>query len=192
LTQGAPKEDEKETVTGPSQIPHSPAVAADGAVRSLPAQRRPPASGSGSADPVAPIATVSEGADFVGRGLAWPMQVDHSGSIRLTSGPAELDSSLRLVLVTAPGERVMRPEFGCRIHELVFEPVNANTLGRMTQATREALTRWEPRIDLEAVAAVPDPDVPGLVLISIDYRVRATNDRRNLVHPFYVIPQDGD
>lgn len=120
------------------------------------------------------------------------MQVDHTGSIQLTRGTADLDSSLRLILITAPGERVMRPEFGCRIHELVFEPVNANTLGRMTQATREALTRWEPRIDVEAVSAVSDPEVCGLVQLSIDYRIRATNDRRNLVHPFYVIPQEGD
>jgi uncharacterized protein len=161
-------------------------------VRSLPAQRRPPATAPAGVDPAPSISTGSEGVDFVGRGLAWPMQVDHSGSIRLTSGTSDLDSSLRLVLITAPGERVMRPEFGCRIHELVFEPVNANTLGRMTQATREALTRWEPRIDVEAVSAVSDPAVSGLVHISIDYRVRATNDRRNLVHPFYVIPQEGD
>jgi phage baseplate assembly protein W len=192
LTQGAPENDEKETVTGPSRIPDSLAADADGAVRSLPAQRRPPTAGPAVADPAVVIAPEREGADFVGRGLAWPMQVDHSGSIRLTNGASEIDSSLRLVLITAPGERVMRPEFGCRIHELVFEPVNANTLGRMTQATREALTRWEPRIDVEAVTATADPDVPGLVLISIDYRIRATNDRRNLVHPFYAIPQEGD
>jgi uncharacterized protein len=165
-------------------------AAAAGAVRSLPTQRRPPAPTPD--DPAGVIATVKETVDFVGRGLAWPLGVDHSGSIRLTGGPSELDSSLRLVLLTAPGERVMRPEFGCRIHELVFEPVNANTLGRMTQAVREALTRWEPRIDVEAVSAAADLNISSLVRISIDYRVRATNDRRNLVHPFYVIPQDGD
>jgi phage baseplate assembly protein W len=179
-------------VTGQSQTPDSIAVAADGVVRSLPGQRRPPTQGTAAdREPAPMIATGTEIADFVGRGLAWPMRVDHSGSIGLTSGAAELDSSLRLILLTAPGERVMRPKFGCRIHELVFEPVNANTLGRMTQAVREALTRWEPRIDVDTVAAEPDLDVSGLVHISIDYRVRATNDRRNLVHPFYVIPQEG-
>jgi len=167
-------------------------VAADGAVRSLPSQRRPPAPVPGDGDPASVLASVKEAVDFVGRGLAWPMQVDHSGSIRLTRGPEELDSSLRLVLITAPGERVMRPEFGCRIHEFVFEPVNANTLGRMTQAVRDALTRWEPRIDVDAVTVKADLDVSGLVHISIDYRIRATNDRRNLVYPFYVIPQEAD
>jgi phage baseplate assembly protein W len=167
-------------------------VAADGAVRSLPAQRRPPAPVPGDGEPASVIAVVRETVDFVGRGLAWPMQVDHSGSIRLTSGPEEIGSSLRMVLITAPGERVMRPEFGCRIHELVFEPLNANTLGRMTLAVRDALTRWEPRIDVETVSVDPDLAVSGLVHISIDYRIRATNDRRNLVHPFYVIPQEAD
>ena len=167
-------------------------VAADGAVRSLPTQRRPPIPVPGDSDPASAMTTARETVDFVGRGLAWPMQVDHSGSIRLTRGPEEIDSGLRLVLLTAPGERVMRPEFGCRIHELVFEPVNANTLGRMTQAVREALTRWEPRIDIDAVSVAEDQNISGLVHISIDYRIRATNDRRNLVHPFYVIPQEAD
>jgi phage baseplate assembly protein W len=179
-------------VTGPNQIPLSVDVTADGAVRSLPAQRRPPASVPGDGDPASGLATAKETIDFVGRGLAWPMQVDHSGSIRLSRGPDEIGSSLRMVLITAPGERLMRPEFGCRIHELVFEPVNANTLGRMTLAVREALARWEPRIEVEAVTVDPDLVVSGLVHISIDYRIRATNDRRNLVHPFYVIPQEAD
>jgi phage baseplate assembly protein W len=178
-------------VTGQTQMPPVD-VAADGAVRSLPGQRRPPAPVPGDSAPASVLAPVKEAVDFVGRGLAWPMQVDHSGSIRLTNGPEELDSSLRMILITAPGERVMRPEFGCRIHELVFEPVNANTLGRMTQAVRDALTKWEPRIDVEAVTVQEDVNLSGLVRISIDYRIRATNDRRNLVHPFYVIPQEAD
>jgi len=180
-------------VTGRYQMPPPTDVAADGgAVRSVPSQRRPPVPVPGDSDPASGTATVNETVDFVGRGLAWPMQVDPSGSIRLTRGPEEIDSSLRLVLITAPGERVMRPEFGCRIHEFVFEPVNANTLGRITQAVRDALTRWEPRIDVEAITVDSDADVSGLVHISIDYRIRATNDRRNLVHPFYVIPQEAD
>lgn len=134
---------------------------------------------------------VSGAIDFVGRGFAWPMGVDHRGAIRLTNGAADLDSSLRLVLITAPGERVMRPDFGCKIHDLVFEPVNANTLGLMAEAVREALARWEPRVTVESVDPVPDVNDSALVRIHIAYRVRATNDRRNLVHPFYVIPQEG-
>jgi uncharacterized protein len=143
-------------------------------------------------DPAPLTATVREVIDFIGRGLAWPLRVDHSGSISLTSGAADLDSSVRLILVTAPGERLMRPEFGCRIHELVFEPINANTLGLMKHAVRQALTQWEPRITVEDVEVETDPDTSGLVRIHVGYRVRATNDRRNLVHPFYLIPHDGE
>jgi uncharacterized protein len=139
----------------------------------------------------APAEGLDSVVDFIGRGLAWPLQVDHRGAIRLTGGIADIDASIRLVLITAPGERVMRPEFGCRIHDLVFEPLNANTLGLITAAVRDALTRWEPRVLVEDVTALPDAEASGRVLITIGYRVRATNDRRNLVHPFYVIPQDG-
>ena len=127
---------------------------------------------------------------IVGRGLAFPVTVDHTGAIALTGGSDELNSSIRMVLSTAPGERLMRPQFGCRIWDLVFEPVNANTLGLISHAVRDAVTQWEPRIDLELVDTVADADDPTLVRVSITYVVRATNDRRNLVYPFYVIPRE--
>lgn len=127
---------------------------------------------------------------FVGRGISWPMGVDHTGAIALTDGPEDLDRSIRIVLATAPGERVMRPQFGCRIWELLFEPVTANLLGLMAQAVRDALAQWEPRVHVEDVAVVPDADDASMVRIHVAYRVRATNDRRNLVYPFYVIPRE--
>ena len=132
----------------------------------------------------------TQDAGFVGRGFYWPMQVDHTGSIRMTDGAADLDRSMAVVLATAPGERVMRPEFGCRIWDLLFEPITPNLLGLMAQAVREALTQWEPRVTIEQVDPAPDPNDPGLVSIWITYRVKATNDRRNLVYPFYVIPHE--
>ena len=135
---------------------------------------------------------MSSAADFIGRGISFPLRVDQSGSIATSSGPEGIDSSLRVVLMTAPGERVMRPDFGCRIWELLFEPINANTLGMMAVAVREAVGRWEPRVELEDVRVVPDPGSVGQVLIHIDYVVRTTNDRRNLVYPFYVIPREDD
>jgi phage baseplate assembly protein W len=131
-------------------------------------------------------------ATFVGRGFSWPMEVDHTGSIRLTDGAADLDRSIRIVLMTAPGERVMRPQFGCRIWELLFEPVTPNLLGLIAVAVRDALAQWEPRIQVLGVAPEPDPDEPSLVRVSISYLVRETNDRRNLVYPFYVIPHDAE
>jgi uncharacterized protein len=127
---------------------------------------------------------------FIGRGFRFPMGVDHRGAIALTSGPEDLDCSIRVVLATAPSERVMRPEFGCKIWDLLFEPVNANTLGLMEQAVGEALAQWEPRIEVQDVLAAPDDDDSSLVRIHVLYRVRATNDRRNLVYPFYVIPRE--
>lgn len=127
---------------------------------------------------------------FIGRGFAWPMRVDHTGSIALTNGAADLDQSIRVILMTAPGERVMRPQFGCRIWDLLFEPVTANLLGLISQAVRDAVAQWEPRVVLENVTPTADPDDNGLIRIAMTYRVQSTNDRRNLVYPFYVIPHE--
>jgi phage baseplate assembly protein W len=129
---------------------------------------------------------------FVGRGFSWPMSIDHTGSIRLTDSADDLDRSITIVLLTAPGERVMRPKFGCRIWDLLFEPITPNLLGLISEAVRDALAQWEPRITVEQVTPVADEDDNGLVRIQISYVVRATNDRRNLVYPFYVIPHDAE
>lgn len=131
-------------------------------------------------------------ADFVGRGIRFPMGVDQSGSIATTTGHDDIQASLRMILTTAPGERLMRPAFGCRIWELLFEPINANTLGLMAEAVREAVARWEPRATLESVSVEPDPNENGLVAIRLSYRIRDSNDTRNLVYPFYVIPREED
>ncbi len=128
--------------------------------------------------------------DFVGRGWAFPMRVGPRGGIAMTSGADEIDSSIRMIISTAPGERVMRPEFGCAIWDLLFAPTDAGTIGLMTQSVREALGRWEPRIEVEDVVATPDLDNPSQVDIEVRYLVKATNDFRNLVYPFYVIPRE--
>lgn len=127
---------------------------------------------------------------FTGRGFRFPMGVDSRGTLSMAEGGEGTDSAIRVVLATAPGERVMRPAFGCKIWDLLFEPVNANTLGLMAQAVREALAQWEPRIEVEDVQVVPQGDDHALVHIHIVYRMRTTNDRRNLVYPFYVIPRE--
>lgn len=136
-----------------------------------------------------PDGTVGDPA-FLGRGFRFPMAVDASGGIALTSGPDDVNCSLRVVLSTAPSERVMRPDFGCKIWDLLFEPVNDKTLGRMAQVVREAILRWEPRVQVEQVRTIPDANDASLVRIEVDYVVRTTNDRRNLVYPFYVIPRE--
>ncbi len=129
---------------------------------------------------------------FVGRGFGWPLGVDHTGSMRLSAGAADLDRSIELVLMTAPGERLMRPQFGCRIWDLLFEPVTPNLLGLIAEAVRDALAQWEPRIEVVDVRPVPDQSSGSLVDVHISYLVRETNDRRNLVYPFYVIPHDAE
>ncbi|AEV83110.1 hypothetical protein ACWT_2091 [Actinoplanes sp. SE50] len=124
--------------------------------------------------------------DLIGAGWAFPAGVTPAGGVRLARGGDELDGAIRMILGTAPGERVMRPDFGCALWEQVFAPVNPATLGLIEQAAREALARWEPRIVVEDVTASADGE--AAVLVTVGYRVRATNDRRNLVYPFYVIP----
>jgi phage baseplate assembly protein W len=133
---------------------------------------------------------VADAADFIGRGILFPLRVDQSGSIALGRGADDIDASIRMAIITAPGERVMRPQFGCRIWDLLFEPINANTLGLMGEAVRDAVSQWEPRVTLEELDIEPDPVHPSQVMIRMAYRVRATNDRRNLVFPFYVIPRE--
>lgn len=135
---------------------------------------------------------MSDPSDFIGKGISFPLRVDQSGSIATSSGAEDIDSSIRMVLTTAPGERLMRPDFGCRIWELLFEPINANTLGLMGVAVREAIGRWEPRVTLDDVRLDPAEHDSGAVIINIDYTVRTTNDRRNLVYPFYVIPREDE
>jgi uncharacterized protein len=128
-------------------------------------------------------------ADLIGSGWAFPGQITPGGSVRLVDGGEEIDAALRMILTTAPGERVMRPDFGCAMWEQVFAPVNASTLGMIEQSVREAILRWEPRVELMSVAAVPSGD-GSMIGIEISYQVKATNDHRNLVFPFYVIPQE--
>lgn len=133
--------------------------------------------------------TPTPAADFVGRGISFPLAVDSSGRIALLSGGDDVDRTLRSIIKTAPGERVMRPGFGCAVWDLLFDPLNDNTLGLMAQAVRDAVGRWEPRVELESVEVTPVENRDGVV-IALVYRVRSTNDRRNLVFPFYSIAQE--
>lgn len=125
---------------------------------------------------------------FLGAGWAFPLRTDATGSIALVSRDREVAESIRIILGTAPGERPMRPEFGCAIHDLVFAPADASTAGELAYQVRLALERWEPRIDLLDVIVRFDAVDSGALLIDIRYSLRDTNDPRNLVFPFYVIP----
>ncbi|MFJ9407347.1 GPW/gp25 family protein [Streptomyces sp. NPDC101393] len=125
---------------------------------------------------------------FVGAGWGFPLRMDAGGGIALVRREREIEESIRLVLATAPGERPMRPEFGCAVHDMVFAPVNEATAGRIRYEVRSSLDRWEPRIEVQDVEVSPAPDEPSVLFIDVRYSVRGTNNPRSLVFPFYVIP----
>jgi uncharacterized protein len=126
--------------------------------------------------------------DIIGSGVAFPLRLDPRGGVALSRGDDSVRDSIAVILGTAPGERPMRPEFGCGVHDLVFENVDALTIGRVEREVRVALDRWEPRIQVLDVSVEPGGAQAAELRIEIDYLLRATNDVRNLVHPFYVIP----
>ena len=128
---------------------------------------------------------------FIGRGWAFPVETDTTGGIRLVGDEAEIEQSIRLILSTAPGERPMRPEFGCAIHDYVFDPADARTALRLASAVRDSLRRWEPRVDVLDVAVDRHPTEPDALLLDIRYTTSDRNNPRNLVFPFYVIPGEG-
>ncbi len=128
--------------------------------------------------------------ELLGSGLAFPLRVDRLGGIALVDDEQDVREAIGVILGTAPGERPMRPEFGCGVHDYVFEVVDAYTVGRIERDVRSALDRWEPRIDVRAVEVDSSDADEGRLLIDIHYVVRATNDERNLVYPFYVIPAE--
>jgi uncharacterized protein len=128
--------------------------------------------------------------EILGSGLAFPLQVDARGALSLAAGEDDIEQAIELILGTAPGEREMRPEFGCAVHDLVFDTIDAAMIGKLETAIRAALDRWEPRIDIEDLTFDLSDVDEGRLEITISYRIRRTNNQRNLVYPFYVIPEE--
>jgi phage baseplate assembly protein W len=126
--------------------------------------------------------------DFLGSGWAFPLGVNSRGRIALASREQDVEQAMRIILLTPKGQRLMRPEFGCQIHDLIFAPNDSNTAGLAAYYVEEALAMWEPRIEVVTVDVNPDPLDQARVLITISYEIRATHDRRSLVFPFYRIP----
>jgi len=135
--------------------------------------------------------------DIVGRGWAFPPQIGPQGRVALVGGFDEVSQAIHIILGTAIGERVMRPEFGSHLHELAFAPINEETKASARRYVEDALTMWEPRINLVNVQVLDpfrhDPNrmhTPGLLSIEIQYEIKATGDQRSLVYPFYLIPTE--
>lgn len=128
--------------------------------------------------------------EFVGAGWAFPLSLDPTGGFELVTDEREIEQAIRLIIGTAYGERPMRPDFGCRIHDFVFAEANATTAGRIATEVRASLTRWEPRITIDDIVVSGDEADPSVLYVDIRYHIRHRNDPRNLVFPFYTIPLD--
>jgi phage baseplate assembly protein W len=133
------------------------------------------------------MASLPEEKAFLGVGWAFPIRVDPGGEIAMASLEEDVRQAIKIIVGTALGERVMRPEFGSGLKRLVFEPVSTTTMSLVRHQVEQALIDWEPRIDLEDVRVTTDPELRNLLLIEVHYRVRATNTFYNLVYPFYLI-----
>ena len=128
--------------------------------------------------------------DFIGSGWAFPLRVNARGGMALARGEQDVAEAIRIILSTPIGERRMRPRFGCSVHDLVFATNDPATHGLIRYHVLQALAMWEPRIEVreDDIIVSTDPAEPSRVLVEIEYTLRATNQRRNLVYPFYLIP----
>lgn len=124
--------------------------------------------------------------DFLGQGWRFPIRVDATGSLAWSSGEEAIKEAIWIILSTPKRSRIMQPGFGCGIHDYLFAPNNPSTRALIISEIRSALTRFEPRIDLLAVRATPEIDAPNVLLVEVDYRIRANNTAHNLVYPFYL------
>jgi len=123
---------------------------------------------------------------FLGVGMVFPMDVDGQGQVVLNSYEDHVRQSILLILQTAKGERVMRPDFGAGLQTLVFEPTGPATAAMVRHEVQQALLRNEPRIDVLSVQVTADPSQPGVLTINVNYRVRQTDTIYNVVYPFYI------
>jgi len=124
--------------------------------------------------------------DFLGVGWTSPVKLDENGQVQMTKYENTVRQSILTILSTAKGERVMRPNFGCSIHDRVFAPNTPGTVGQIVSDVRDALVEWEPRIDVLDVDTVGDRSQPNVIFIQINYQIRTTNNNFNLVYPFYL------
>ncbi|MBK9337423.1 MAG: GPW/gp25 family protein [Lewinellaceae bacterium] len=127
------------------------------------------------------------GLEFLGTGLSFPPAFDKAiRDIRMVSADADIRESLEIILSTRPGERVLEPDFGCNLDQMLFEPLNLTLISYMREVVKAALILHEPRIDVNDVVIRQDNALEGRVLIAVDYTVRSTNSRFNFVYPFYI------
>jgi hypothetical protein len=129
---------------------------------------------------------------FLGAGWAFPVAIDETGSLKISYFEKSIEESIRIILSTSKGERVMRPDFGCEVGEMVFAPNNSATHNLICHYIEEALIKWEPRIILDKVEAIADEDDEARININIEYKVRSVNTYFNMVYPFYLERGEND
>ncbi|WP_329215715.1 GPW/gp25 family protein [Streptomyces sp. NBC_01485] len=127
--------------------------------------------------------------DFTGTGWSFPFAFEPTGAPAMASGTAKLEQSMRLILETYPGERPMRPRFGSTLRDYIFDGAGVHKAAEIADVVKDAIEQWEPRVDVAEVDVYPDEEQPGLLYIDIRYVVPGTNSPRNLVFPFYTIPE---
>jgi phage baseplate assembly protein W len=127
-----------------------------------------------------------DGNDFVGKGWRFPINVNARGGINWSEGPERVSDAIWVIIKTSLGERVMRPNFGAGVNDYVFQSNSSVTRTELVTTIKQALLKWEPRIDLKQVSANPVPGEPSQVLVSIEYTLRTTNQLFNVVYPFYL------
>src|SRR5512143_3190024 len=127
----------------------------------------------------------SQAKTFLGNGLSFALRTNPRGEIALVSGTEDIEQAIRIIISTRPGERVMRPTFGCRAHELLFEPFSASTMSLLQESVLEALRMWEPRIEETSVNVITESNGVGALMAEIEYYIKSTHDTRSIVYPFY-------
>lgn len=124
--------------------------------------------------------------NFLGVGWTSPVELYETGQIKMARYEDAVRQSIWTILSTAKGERVMRPDFGCGLQDLVFSSNSVSIVGRIASDVRNSLVEWEPRIDVLDVQVISDRSEPNRMLVQINYQVRMTNNSFNLVYPFYL------
>ena len=126
--------------------------------------------------------------EVLGVGWNFPLQINERGGVALSQYERKIQESIRIIIGTAKGERIMRPDFGCDIQEFTFSVIDTSTLTMIKSAVKEALILWEPRIEVLSVEVSLKRINDGILAIDTAYRIRATNTEYNLVYPFYLRP----
>jgi phage baseplate assembly protein W len=128
--------------------------------------------------------------DFIGRGWSYPARITPYGEISLSEGNDEIEEAITIILSTSPGERPMRPDFGCDLSRFVFGVANTETAALIAQEVKASVARWEPRVNMKSVDVFYDTEEPNTLYLDLQYVVKGSNDPRNLVFPFYVIGRE--